>query len=70
MYILQQSDLSTFNSIKQNHLVELADGYCDVVPIPNGDGTYNLDYDFFADAAQNFLNDLISQNFFTNLATQ
>ena len=77
MYILTQSDLDTFNSLKSNY-PDIGESV-DVEPVANGtynglqftpDGTYNLDESFFAPEAQGFLNYLKSQNFFTNLKQQ
>lgn len=75
MYSLTQTDLDTFNNIKANH-PELVASNIDVVPVANGvysgktftpDGTYSLDESFFPPKAKDFLTDLQTENFFTNL---
>ena len=76
MYILQQSDFIEFNNTKQNFVQKLNDAGIEVVPVPNGinegriftpDGTYNLDYSFFAPGSEDFLQALKDQGFFDNL---
>ena len=76
MYILQQSDFDVFNSIKQNHISELAKANIDVEPISCGtyngmsftpNGTYSVDITYFSPGSENFYNDLVGQGFFDNL---